>query len=93
MNEGAVNAVFSGRVQGVGFRFTAEYLARRYKISGWVMNLPDGKVEVFAQGDMDEVDRFLVNLKNEFSSNIADVSRRKSELSPGAKRFVIRHYY
>ena len=50
--------VVSGRVQGVGFRqFTAEK-ARGLKISGWVKNLPDGKVEAEAQGSEDELQAF-----------------------------------
>ncbi len=50
--------VVSGRVQGVGFRqFTAEK-SRGLKISGWVKNLPDGKVEAEAQGSEDELRAF-----------------------------------
>jgi acylphosphatase len=48
----------SGRVQGVGFRFFTEDAARREGLHGWVRNLPDGRVEIAAEGDEESVDRF-----------------------------------
>ena len=50
--------VIGGRVQGVGFRYFTELAGVREQISGWVRNLPDGRVEVLAQGDADAVVRF-----------------------------------
>jgi acylphosphatase len=48
----------SGRVQGVGFRFFAEAFGAREGLHGWVRNLPDGRVEVIAEGEVAAVDRF-----------------------------------
>ncbi|RLG16203.1 acylphosphatase [Nanoarchaeota archaeon] len=49
-----------GRVQGVGFRFSTKLVAKRLGIKGWVRNLPDGSVEVLAEGDkMEEFLKFL----------------------------------
>jgi acylphosphatase len=45
----------SGRVQGVGFRFFAHETARAEGVSGWVANLPDGRVDVWVEGDADSV--------------------------------------
>ena len=50
--------VISGRVQGVGFRYFTEEVAGREGVNGWVRNLPDGRVEVAADGDADAVERF-----------------------------------
>jgi acylphosphatase len=50
--------LIDGRVQGVGFRFFTEAAASREGIEGWVRNLPDGRVEVAAEGDAESVDRF-----------------------------------
>jgi acylphosphatase len=47
-----------GRVQGVGFRYFTEASAGREGLDGWVRNLPDGGVEVAAEGDAESVDRF-----------------------------------
>lgn len=51
-------AYFSGRVQGVGFRFTTEAIASRFEVAGFVRNLPDGRVELVAEGTKAEIDRF-----------------------------------
>ena len=50
--------VLSGRVQGVGFRFFADEAARVEGLSGWVRNLPDGRVEAQVEGDIEAVERF-----------------------------------
>jgi acylphosphatase len=50
--------LISGRVQGVGFRFFAEALAQREGLHGWVRNLPDGRVEASAEGEIEAVERF-----------------------------------
>ena len=47
----------SGRVQGVGFRWFAREEARRLGLSGWVMNLPSGEVEVAAGGEASSLER------------------------------------
>lgn len=54
--------IFSGRVQGVGFRYTACYLARSLGLTGWVKNLWDGDVEMEVQGDPKSVARLVERL-------------------------------
>ncbi len=49
--------LISGRVQGVGFRYYVEDIARREGVSGYVRNLPDGRVEVLVEGDAATVGR------------------------------------
>lgn len=50
--------VVSGRVQGVGYRFFADEAAQVEGLSGWIRNLPDGRVEALAEGDLEAVERF-----------------------------------
>ena len=55
--------IFSGQVQGVGFRYTACYLARPAGLTGWVKNLWDGNVEMEVQGDEDAIEYLLDRLQ------------------------------
>jgi len=54
----------SGRVQGVGFRYFTEDVARREGVRGWVENLPDGRVEVAADGDAESIERFEQSIRH-----------------------------
>jgi acylphosphatase len=56
--------VISGRVQGVGFRYFTEDLAQREGVSGFVRNLPDGRVEAVVAGDLESVGRVDTALWN-----------------------------
>lgn len=49
---------YSGRVQGVGFRYTVRTVANGYEVTGTVRNLPDGRVELVAEGTRAELDAF-----------------------------------
>jgi acylphosphatase len=49
---------YSGRVQGVGFRYTARTAAAGFEIAGTVRNLPDGRVELIAEGTRAELEAF-----------------------------------
>jgi acylphosphatase len=55
---------YSGTVQGVGFRATTAHLARAYPITGWVRNLPDGRVQMLAEGPADRVEAFLLAVRS-----------------------------
>ena len=54
-----LHVYFSGWVQGVGFRFTTIRIARDYAVTGFVRNLPDGRVELAAEGTRSELESFL----------------------------------
>ena len=56
--------IFSGRVQGVGFRYTACSLARPLGLTGWVKNLWDGDVEMEVQGDPAAIGRLIQGLES-----------------------------
>lgn len=49
---------FSGRVQGVGFRYTAKSVACGFEVTGTIRNLPDGRVELVAEGGRTELEEF-----------------------------------
>ncbi len=66
---------FSGRVQGVGFRYTTCHLARAYDVTGFVKNLPDGRVQAVVEGPRGEVDRFEAAIRAEMRPYIREVSR------------------
>ncbi len=58
-----LHVVLSGRVQGVAFRYYAVEWAREEDLTGWVRNLPDGGVEIAAEGDRDSLERFLERVR------------------------------
>jgi len=55
---------YTGRVQGVGFRFSVKQLVRGFEITGWVRNLPDGRVELQAMGEDEELEGFLREIQD-----------------------------
>ncbi|MDD5011430.1 MAG: acylphosphatase [Phycisphaerae bacterium] len=67
MADTAKHIFFSGQVQGVGFRFTANSIARRYELTGFVRNTSDGKVEMLLQGDPQDIDDCVDDLQQTFS--------------------------
>jgi len=58
-----VHIFVSGRVQGVLFRYETRKTAKSLDVKGWVKNLPDGRVEVVAEGEKDKIDNLIEFLK------------------------------
>lgn len=58
---------YTGRVQGVGFRFTAQRIAMRYELTGYVKNLPTGQVEMLIQGHPEDIEDCIRDLSETFS--------------------------
>ena len=58
MERQRLNVFYSGRVQGVGFRYTVKALARGFEVTGTVRNLADGRVELIAEGRRTELEEF-----------------------------------
>lgn len=81
---------FSGNVQGVGFRFTVERLARRFSVTGFVRNLEDGRVEVTAESEETVLVEFLTAIRESGMKHyIRDVEAHWSEAKDCFKRFGI----
>ena len=64
MSEVRKHIVFYGRVQGVGFRYTAKYLARSLELTGWVKNDWDGTVTMEVQGREQLINKLLTGLNH-----------------------------
>jgi len=85
-----VTVFYSGRVQGVGFRATVRYVARGYDVTGTVRNLPDGRVELVAEGMKEELQGFLEGIATgELSSYIAARPETWGVATGGMRGFVI----
>jgi acylphosphatase len=71
----ARRVLYSGRVQGVGFRYTAHRIAQQHAVTGFVKNLRDGRVELVAEGTCQELDRLFKAIAAAMEGNIetADV--------------------
>ncbi len=89
MNQTAKHIVFVGRVQGVGFRFTALDMARRYKLTGLVRNLPDGTVEMIAQGPHDNITDCINDIEESFGAYIKEIKIEEIPSDPDYKDFKI----
>lgn len=82
--------LYSGRVQGVGFRFTAQGLAAGRAVAGYVRNLSGGDVELMAEGEADAVEAFLAAVARRMAGYISNTTVR-DETPSGQTGFTIRH--
>lgn len=67
---------YSGRVQGVGFRYHTFQIAKEFEVSGYVRNLPDGRVQLEAEGVESEVMGFQQEIEKQLKPFIRDVETR-----------------
>ncbi|HWA29193.1 MAG TPA: acylphosphatase [Lacunisphaera sp.] len=81
---------FTGRVQGVGFRYQTLQVAKGFEVSGWVMNLPDGRVQVEAEGTREEVKDFIIAVQERMEGYIRKVEQTESQRAPQYQGFTIR---
>ena len=85
----AKKIVFSGRVQGVGFRFTALNIASRYELKGYVRNISDGDVEMVAQGPAEAIDDCIRDLQDSFVGSISHIDSEPATPYPKFTDFRI----
>ena len=81
---------YSGDVQGVGFRYTAHRTAVSFKVTGYVRNLPDGRVELVAEGEPAEVQRFINAVADNMAGNIDDIQETDAAAQGQFASFEIR---
>ena len=88
----SLQVFFEGNVQGVGFRWSVRDVAKGFDVTGWVRNLPDGRVEMQVSGAENEVRAFLDAVKQ---SELRGLIRKQSESTLAeavkARGFEIRH--
>jgi acylphosphatase len=88
----SLQVFYEGNVQGVGFRWTARHAATGFDVTGWVRNLPDGRVELQVNGEENEVRAFLDRIaQGELHSLIHKQTENKLEKPVTARGFEIRH--
>ena len=85
----AKHIIFTGRVQGVGFRFTAYNVAHRHQLTGFVRNLFDGTVEMLAQGRPEDVDDCIRDIKESLAGYIREARIEEATFNPQYTDFKI----
>jgi len=84
--------VFKGRVQGVGFRFTAIRYANNLGLTGWVRNMYDGTVLMEVQGEIFRINHLLENLKNDRFIRIDEMEQKNISIVENEKNFDLKGY-
>ena len=88
----SLQVFYAGHVQGVGFRWTVRDTAKGFDVTGWVRNLPDGRVELQVTGEDDEVRAFLDRIaQGELHSLIHKQTENRLEKPVTARGFEISH--
>nr|WP_204305112.1 acylphosphatase [Desulfurobacterium thermolithotrophum] len=88
----ALHAIISGRVQGVGYRAFTKNKAKLLGLKGFVKNLPDGRVEVYAEGEEEKLYKLLNYLREGFLlSNVVDIKFQLLEARRNYADFNIIH--
>jgi len=83
-------AFFTGRVQGVGFRYAALRVAQEFEVSGFVTNLSDGRVCIEAEGSQEAVAAYIAAVEEKMHGYVRRVDRMSARRSPQFKGFTIK---
>ena len=83
--------IFSGRVQGVGFRFSAVRVAANYDVAGFVRNMANGNVEVEIEGSRKDIQDFTTELEDRMRGNVREVNFQDMPVGGSYHRFEIRY--
>ncbi len=82
--------LFTGRVQGVGFRYTTLRVARHFRVTGYVKNLADGRVELIAEGEPIELERLQSAVREAMRGHIEHEDIADAPATGEFDRFAIR---
>lgn len=82
---------FAGHVQGVGFRYTTQALAREFDVVGCVKNLSDGRVRLEVEGEAPEIDRFVERIREHMGAHIRHVDSTSSPATGEFTDFRVTH--
>ena len=82
---------YSGRVQGVGFRYTTQRIASQFQVAGFVKNLGDGRVELVMEGAKDELGAVMDRITETMGDHIHNAVVKKSPATNEFSGFTIRH--
>ena len=82
---------FTGRVQGVGFRYTVKNVAQQYNVHGFVKNLPDGRVELVMEGPDPDMDRLVDDVSQRMNGYIKKVDSVEDPATGEVQQFAIKH--
>ena len=82
---------FTGRVQGVGFRYTVHNLAMPHNVRGYVRNLPDGRVELVMEGPDDDMDQLVDAIRQKMGHFIRQVDTQAEPATNAFSGFSIKH--
>ena len=85
-----IHVYYSGRVQGVGFRFITEDLAGKFSVTGWVRNLADARAELVAEAEESVLKDFLSGIRKYFHGHIQDEDIEWQETTGEFREFGIR---
>ncbi len=92
MKRERVTNVYSGHVQGIGFRYAVKILTASFEVTGTVRNLPDGRVEVVAESAKEELEAFLKAIRDsDVGRFIRQEQTRWSEATNDFRGFEITH--
>ncbi|SDI60453.1 acylphosphatase [Pseudobutyrivibrio sp. 49] len=83
--------IFTGRVQGVGFRYKASHIANQYRLTGYVKNEYDGSVTAEIQGSEQEIYMFLKSLASDRFIDIYELEKEKMPLEEDERSFIIQY--
>ena len=88
----SIQVFYEGNVQGVGFRYSVKQIAKGFDVTGSVRNLHDGRVELLATGEQEEVRAFLDAIgQSELRAHIKKQSEAPLANPPAFRGFEIRH--